>query len=482
MPQKIFKMLFFSLMILSYANLIMSCSHSKKEQRTADLVNTDVRDLIINAEKKVEKAYEDQWDVLAYKELKKSAERVEKTKKNYSEGGSAAKVAEEMREFDADYKETKFLAETRAPKVEGLLIARKRLLDSGIRQMPEENMKLYKLDQQFRDLSDDTKISVNNFSKLQSEYIKLTVQIVQNNNLLKAKQQIGFAVNNKAKRYAPKALNMAELDITDAENMISSNIESPQNYAPSVKKANLSAAMLAAIVDEQKKVNYNLDETAARKIVQQRGQVAQLSTALRNKDEELYYSEAELLAYQNELESSREEISKKNKELMLSEKESQEKDTELAKAEKEKRFQEALASAQKQFSKSEADVYRQDDKILIRLKKMEFPSGKAEVPEKSKQLLDKVASVAKQLVSQQIIVEGHTDSVGSAEVNSKISQKRADSVLSYLEEEGIPNSILQSVGYGFEKPLSSNKTKTGRAQNRRVDIWITPAPATQATE
>ena len=203
---------------------------------------------------------------------------------------------------------------------------------------------------------------------------------------------------------------------------------------------------------------------------------------LRNKDEELYYTQAELQAYQNELESSHEEVSKKNKELALSEKESQEKDTELAKAEKEKRFQLALASAQKKFSKSEADVYRQDDKILIRLKKMEFPSGKSDVPEKSKLLLDKVASVAKQLGSQQVIIEGHTDSVGSVEVNSKISQERADSVLSYLEEEGIPNSILQSVGYGFEKPLVSNKTKTGRAQNRRVDIWITPTPATEMTE
>ena len=141
-----------------------------------------------------------------------------------------------------------------------------------------------------------------------------------------------------------------------------------------------------------------------------------------------------------------------------------------------------LDNAQKQFSNTEADVYRQGDKILIRLKKMEFSIGKASVPTKSKKLLDKVALVAKQLGPQEVIVEGHTDSVGTAEVNNKISQQRADSVLGYLENEGISKSILQSVGYGFEKPLSSNKTRTGRAQNRRVDIWITPAPEAKLTE
>lgn len=484
MSQKIFKMLFVPLMVLICVNLIMSCSNTRtrREQRSAEFGNTDVRDLIKNAESKIEKAYEEQWDVLAYNELKNSSEHVEKAKKNYADGSNTEKVFAELRDFDVAYKEAQLLAVARAPRVEGLLAARKRLLNSSIRQRPQESKQLHQLDQQFRTMSDDSRIIVKDFSKLQGEYINLLAQMMQNDNLLKAREQINFAITNKARRYAPNALNMAELHLKDAENMINSNINSPQNYAASVQKANLSAAMLAAIVDEQKKVDYNLDENSARKIVQQRGAVAQLSADLRKKDEELYYSQAELQSYQNELESSRKEVSQKNLALSMSEKEAQEKDLELAKAQKEKRFQEALASAQKQFSKSEADVYRQDDKILIRLKKMEFPVGKAIVPEKSKELLNKVASVAKQLESQQIVVEGHTDSIGSAEINSKISQERADSVVGYLENEGISNSILQSVGLGFEKPLGSNKTKTGRAQNRRVDIWITPAPATQVTE
>ena len=118
----------------------------------------------------------------------------------------------------------------------------------------------------------------------------------------------------------------------------------------------------------------------------------------------------------------------------------------------------------------------------IRLKKIEFPSGKTEVPANSQSLLEKVAEVAKELGSQQIIVEGHTDSVGSAEVNNKISQGRADSVKDFLAQEGIEQSILQSEGHGFDKPLTTNKTKAGRAQNRRVDVWIVPEPVTTVRE
>ncbi len=475
MPQKVIKMMFVSLMLLSYANLIMSCSSSQKTPMTTDMANTGMGDTIANAEQKVARAYEEQWDVLATSEIKRAAEDVEKAKKNYAAAGSMDSIAKELREFDADYKQAQLLAQARAPRVEGLLAARRKVLDSGIRAMPNENKVFAKLDDDFRVMAGSKSIDVKDFSKLQGQYMRLAAQTEKNANLLKAKQQIEFAINNKAHRYAPRALNMAELDMKSAENMMGANIDNPQAYEPSVRKAKLSAAMVAAIIDEQRKANYNLDEGAARKIVQQRGVVAQLSSDLRNKNEELYYSQAELQAYQKELEGSREDLA-------TAEKASLYKDTELAKAEKEKRFQTALESAQKQFTKTEADVYRQGDKILIRLKKMEFPVGKATVPEKSKPLLDKVVKVAKQLGPQEVVVEGHTDSVGAAAVNTKISQERADSVMGYLETDGIPSGVLQSVGYGFDKPLGSNKTKTGRAQNRRVDIWITPSADMKATE
>lgn len=453
MFHKKFTMGLIGLVLMCSASLLVNCT-SRSKQVGVDLANTDIAALIAENEKKVARAYEEQWDILAYRELDKSARHLSNAKKYYSEGMSLGRVANEIGEFDTYYKQAQNLAELRIPRFEGLLAARRRVLDSGVRKIPEESKKLYKLDQDFRELTDNRRVEVKAYSDLQNEYIKLSIITDKNKNLSLAKQQVQYAINNKARRYAPKALNIAELNIKNAENMLDVHLDNPSGYEAHVKNAKLSAAMLAAIVDEQRKANYNLDEATAKKIVVQRGLVEKMNEDLQSKDQEL----------------------------ILTEQQVQRKEAELVEAEKEKRFQAALASAQKQFFKSEADVYRQGDKILIRLKKMEFPSGQATVPEKSKQLLDKVAVVAKQLDPQEIIVEGHTDSVGSATVNSKISQERADSVLGYFEGQGIPNSILQSVGYGYEKPLGSNKTKIGRAQNRRVDIWITPAPNLKVTE
>ncbi|MEX0273247.1 MAG: OmpA family protein, partial [Flavobacteriaceae bacterium] len=67
-------------------------------------------------------------------------------------------------------------------------------------------------------------------------------------------------------------------------------------------------------------------------------------------------------------------------------------------------------------------------------------------------------------------VEGHTDSVGSSESNQRLSEARANSVRDFLINEGIDHNRLSALGYGEEKPIASNSTRTGRKHNRRVEI------------
>ena len=73
-------------------------------------------------------------------------------------------------------------------------------------------------------------------------------------------------------------------------------------------------------------------------------------------------------------------------------------------------------------------------------------------------------------------IEGHTDSVGSESQNKIISEKRASAVASYFKSNGFKE--VTSEGYGFQKPIATNKSNEGRAQNRRVDIIITPDNST----
>lgn len=72
----------------------------------------------------------------------------------------------------------------------------------------------------------------------------------------------------------------------------------------------------------------------------------------------------------------------------------------------------------------------------------------------------------------EIEVSGHTDNVGNKSYNQELSQKRAQSVVNYLTENGISKCRLIAKGYGMDKPVADNETEEGRAENRRVEFTI----------
>jgi OOP family OmpA-OmpF porin len=91
--------------------------------------------------------------------------------------------------------------------------------------------------------------------------------------------------------------------------------------------------------------------------------------------------------------------------------------------------------------------------------------------------LNKVQGIVQGLNPESIVIQGHTDSVGSSATNEKLSQKRAEQVATYFEKNGVNKDMVKTEGYGDQKPLSSNKTAAGRAENRRIDIIVTPSDA-----
>ena len=98
-----------------------------------------------------------------------------------------------------------------------------------------------------------------------------------------------------------------------------------------------------------------------------------------------------------------------------------------------------------------------------------FDTGKATFKPKTIETLDAVVAILAKFPTTKFDVEGHTDSVGSAKSNLALSQRRADAVVAYLKAHGV-KSTLNAVGYGETKPIASNRTRKGRAQNRRVEI------------
>ncbi|WP_089791945.1 OmpA family protein [Halomonas korlensis] len=99
-----------------------------------------------------------------------------------------------------------------------------------------------------------------------------------------------------------------------------------------------------------------------------------------------------------------------------------------------------------------------------------FPFDSAELRPAAESELNQVARTLRESPEVRVVIEGHTDSIGTAEYNRDLSQRRAESVSSYLQSQGIAGNRLRTVGYGEERPVASNDTDAGRAQNRRVEI------------
>ena len=152
-------------------------------------------------------------------------------------------------------------------------------------------------------------------------------------------------------------------------------------------------------------------------------------------------------------------------------KEHQEKERLLA----EKRFNAKLSSIQHYFKPNEAEVYKKENQVIIRLKAMQFPVGQSVIMPENYELLSKVQRAIRTFGEPEVIIGGHTDSTGSEDLNEHLSQKRADAVRQYFVANGtLPYEKIIAVGYGSMRPLASNATESGRAINRRIDVIITP--------
>ncbi len=102
-----------------------------------------------------------------------------------------------------------------------------------------------------------------------------------------------------------------------------------------------------------------------------------------------------------------------------------------------------------------------------------FATGKSALNTASKESLVKFATSLKSTSETDVTIYGHTDNTGSREINVKLSNERAESVAKFLIENGISGTRLTTQGKAYDEPVADNSTAEGRAQNRRVEIFIT---------
>ena len=112
-------------------------------------------------------------------------------------------------------------------------------------------------------------------------------------------------------------------------------------------------------------------------------------------------------------------------------------------------------------------------RIALAAKGINFETGSDRILPESFDDLDALVKILNEYPEAKVAIDGHTDNVGDPQKNRELSQKRADAVRAYLISKGIDPARLTATGYGDTQPVADNKTKAGKAKNRRVDFKLT---------
>ncbi len=111
--------------------------------------------------------------------------------------------------------------------------------------------------------------------------------------------------------------------------------------------------------------------------------------------------------------------------------------------------------------------------LIVNMSDVLFDTGKYTLKPGAREKLAKISGIVLAHPGLNLQVEGHTDSVGSAEFNQSLSEQRASAVRDFLLQQGLPESSVTSRGFGKTQPVASNDTAEGRAKNRRVELVVT---------
>lgn len=114
--------------------------------------------------------------------------------------------------------------------------------------------------------------------------------------------------------------------------------------------------------------------------------------------------------------------------------------------------------------------------LIVNISDVLFDFDKYELKPGAREKMAKVSGILLAYPGLKIALEGHTDSIGSDEYNQTLSERRANSVRSYLIEQGVPSETVSAAGLGKANPVASNSTEAGRLKNRRVEMVVSGAP------
>lgn len=470
--------------------LIFCQSHALLGQDQQELGKS----LFQGVEKALIQAQSEQANVLSPSNFNKAMEKYNQAMKEFKEGKELKeikkKIAEAQNYLNKALDTTKLGKITFATSLE----ARDDALKANAPQYAKESYE--EAENAFIDAAEkleegNVKEAKKKVPDIDSKYRAAELTAIKVNIIGTVRNLMQEAKKAEANKYTPITYAKAQKLQSEAEAILNSNRRSETSAQEKAEAAETEARhaiyltrLIKQLKDDQKQwENFFLNrESSVENIALALGFTATFDEGL---EKPLRKIQAAVKNLQKEHKDLLAELTDKNKELdrlnsqLMSYKEQQqglqaELQDKQMRLELKKQREEKITAIEQMFSSSEAVVLRKSNDIIIRLIGLTFSSGKSVIEPEYFSILSKVQRAIRKFNNVAITIEGHTDSIGDDRYNENLSYERALAVKKYLiANMGLDESRITAVGYGESRPIASNDTKEGRAQNRRIDVVLT---------
>lgn len=423
----------------------------------------------------------------------KAEESFNNAVKGRNSGAALADILSNVAQSRAQLKQAQKVANIANNSLPKVIERRKLARASGATKMGKDYVKA---EEQFLDLmrsveNNNLKSARKNEAKVIRSFQNLELRAIKEQTLGEVRKLLIQAEKEDAKKFAPNTYALATNKLKATDAFISKNPYKKEKMLEKANDALFEAWRCIRVTRQSKKIKTMRPEQITLWYEKALYQTASALSARDMRDEPYKIQVENILSSITSLKEDRNFMIEKTKD-QQAEIDALKKQTasladrgrkEQAAKERlaaEKKFNKLFSEVRDLFNANEAEVYKQGNQLLIRLGAIEFPVGKYVIMPENYGLLSKVQRAIRVFGEPNVVIEGHTDSTGSDEINEHLSEKRAYAVGQYLiANRTLPANKIVTVGYGEIRPLASNKTAKGRAVNRRIDVILKPQSLVQ---
>jgi len=296
--------------------------------------------------------------------------------------------------------------------------------------------------------------------------------------LVEARNAVRIAKSADADEYAGSAFQAAQQQLSQAEDYYQrkQSTKSIDTVARAAVQSAETARVTALKAEEQARQDQQREEQSRRtEEARQQSEKAQADAQQAQQQAQLEAQQRAVAAQQAAQAQSDADRARQQAQLEAQQRAAAEQQAQLA--------QQQAQQAQQQMAQTRAQLLAQLNQVLetrdtargliVSMPDVLFDTGKADLRPEARERLAKVAGILIAYPDIKVEIDGYTDSTGTAELNQRLSEERAEAVRSYMSSQGVSADKLTTHGFGEENPVASNDTSSGRQQNRRVELVVT---------